>query len=368
MLVETIPLPSERVIPEIGWRPPAGTRVISADDHIMEPAGLYEDRLPERFRDRAPRIFRDETGFHMTIDGRDTASGGLSKPTHSIGLRDGDWDLDARLRDMDSELVEKAICFPQKSMPVFGMEDKDLVFACCDVYNEWAADVQAKSKGRVVPVALLPTLYRVEATRDYVQKIKSLGLKAMQIPSAPTTVQFNRTAMEPLWDAIEETGIPLSLHVRGHTTTGAGALGSDLTFSFQPFRRLWATLAFSGILERHPEMKVVFTEGGISWIPSTLYDADKLYRMYYHSMTPKLAKPPSFYWWRQCYSTFQDDPPGVRLMDEIGADHAMWAQDYPHPEGTLGESVALMKSYFDTLGEDQAKRIVGGNAAKVWDI
>jgi len=63
-----------------------------------------------------------------------------------------------------------------------------------------------------------------------------------------------------------------------------------------------------------------------------------------------------------------EDPIGIRLMDVIGADRALWSLDYPHPEGVVGESVALMKSYFDALGEDAAKRVVGGNAAAIWNI
>ena len=369
MKMEPIPFPAERVIPPITWRPPAGTRVISADDHYQEPQGLYEERLPARYKDAAPRIFRDENGnWEMTIGGASRASKGVAKARATTGERPGAHDLAARLADMDAELIEKAVCFPQKSMPMLGMPDKDLVFACCDVYNEWLAGVQRESGGRIVGVALLPTIYRVEASRDYIAKIKAWGLRAMQIPSSPSDIQFNRSAMEPLWDAIEEGGIPLSLHVRGMPTTGAGALGADLTTSFQPFRRLLATFLFSGILERHPGLKLVFTEGGIGWVPGTLYDADKLYRLYGTGMTPKLANPPSHYWFRQCYSTFMDDPCGIELLERMGADHAMWSLDYPHPEGVLGEGLALMQGFFDKIGEEKAKLVVGGNAARVWGI
>jgi predicted TIM-barrel fold metal-dependent hydrolase len=369
MTAETIPFPGDRSIPPIAWRPPAGTRVISADDHYQEPAGLYQDRLPSKYKDRAPQIFQDENGnWEMTIGGETRASKGIAKTRSMNKDRRGGHDLAARLADMDAELVDKSLCFPQKSMPMLGMPDKDLVFACCDVYNEWLASVQRDSGGRIVGVAILPTIYRVEATRDYIAKIRDWGFKAMQIPSAPSELQYNRSAMEPLWDAIEERGIPLSLHVRGMPTSGAGAFGADLTTSFQPFRRLLATFLFSGILERHPGLRLVFTEGGIGWVPGTLYDADKIYRQYGSGMTPKLANPPSYYWFRQCYSTFMDDPCGIELIDRMGADHAMWSLDYPHPEGVLGEAVALMKGYFETLGPEKAKLLVGGNAARVWGI
>ena len=63
-----------------------------------------------------------------------------------------------------------------------------------------------------------------------------------------------------------------------------------------------------------------------------------------------------------------DDPSGIKLLDDIGPEHALWATDYPHPESTLGESRALVKSFFDDLPEEQAKAIVGGNAARRWGI
>ncbi|MGE0385988.1 MAG: amidohydrolase family protein [Gammaproteobacteria bacterium] len=369
MGVEFIPFPQERSIPPITWRPPAGTRVISADDHYQEPAGLYEERLPAKYKDRAPRIFRDGNGnWQMTIDGASRASKGVAKLANVTRDRDGGHDLAARLADMDAELIEKAVVYPQKSPPILGMPDKDLVFACCDVYNEWIAEVGRASGGRIVGIGFLPTLYRPEASRDYVQKIKALGLKGMQLPSAPSEVQYNRSAMEPLWSAIEDSGLPLSFHVRGHTTTGAGALGSDLTTSFAPFRRLLSTLLFSGILERHPGLRVVFAEGGISWVPSNLHDADRVQRIYGRMMTPQLAEPPSRYWHRQCFATFGDDPCGIEQIDRIGAGHAMWSADYPHPEGTLGESVAIIRYIFDTVGVEKAQQIVGGNAARIWGI
>ena len=149
---------------------------------------------------------------------------------------------------------------------------------------------------------------------------------------------------------------------------GRGALGTSLTAALQPFRELWCLLAFSGILERHPEMKVIFAEGGISWIPSALFDADKQYRAYETEMRPKLANLPSHYWYRQCYATFMNDPAGIKLVDEIGPEHMLWSTDYPHPEGNLGENMAVMRSIFGQLDETRARAIVGTNAAQVWNL
>ena len=47
---------------------------------------------------------------------------------------------------------------------------------------------------------------------------------------------------------------------------------------------------------------------------------------------------PSEYWQRQCYATYQSDPVGVKLLDEIGEDNIMWGSDFPHPDGIWPDS------------------------------
>jgi predicted TIM-barrel fold metal-dependent hydrolase len=361
------PWPVDRLIPDRTWQPPAGTVVVSADDHLME-HDLWIDRLPAADRDRAPRVSRDESGFHLTITGESFDQPGYNSLI--VEGRPGMFELDARLADMDAEAVDASFLFASRAMGLFTqIEDKALVVRCYDAYNEWLADLQAQAPNRIFGVAVLPTMYAPETTAAYCRKLADLGFVAMQLPSHPRDVRYNASAMEPLWDAVEESGIPVSFHIgaSGHQR-GAGALGTSVTAALQPFRELWCMLAFSGILERHPGMKVVFTEGGISWVPAALFDADKQYKAYATEVRPKLAELPSHYWFRQCYATFMNDPAGLRLADMIGYEHMLWSVDYPHPEGNLGENVEVMRSIYDHLPEDQARAVVGENAARVWGL
>jgi predicted TIM-barrel fold metal-dependent hydrolase len=361
-----IPWPSVRTSPEMEWRPPAGTRIISADDHVIEPEHLWEEGLPAADRDNAPRFWKDEFGYHLQVDGRSFDTPGLNSLL--VEGREGFADQALRLHDMDAEGLDVSFVFPQKTMALFSMQDKELMVRCFDVYNEWLSGWCAGSD-RLYGIGILPTIFQPEATRDYIAKLKGWGFRAMEIPSAPRNVYYNSSSMEPMWSAIEESGIPLSFHIGEFPEwKGAGALGTFLTSTFQPFRKLWALLTFSGILERHPELNVIFTEGGISWVPSAIYDADKTYRQFETEMRPKLAELPSYYWHRQCYAAFIDDPSGIKLIDDIGADKVLWSADYPHPESSLGESRHLVKSFFDDLGEEKAKLIVGGNAARLYGI
>ena len=368
-LIDPIAWPMNRTVVDDGWRPPAGTVVVSVDDHGMEEMHLWENRLKGADKDRAPKLWRGEDNkFHFSVDGVDYDVPGLDS---DLGEgRQGMWDREARLKDMDTEGIDKSLFFHSRSMSLVRMEDKEFFTRCMDVYNEWLAEYCAAAPDRLIGVGILPTIYKPEASRDYIQKMKQLGLKALEIPSAPRNVPYNASAMEPMWAAIAESGIPVMFHIGAYLEfRGQGAIGANLTKNLGPYRPLWSLLAFSGILERHPDLKVVFCEGGFGWVPWTLQDADRVYRTYGTELRPKLANLPSYYFRRQCYAAIMNDDVGLKLAGDYGlTDNLLWSCDYPHAESVFGESRQAVRKIFETLGDEKAKDVVGRNAIKLWDL
>jgi predicted TIM-barrel fold metal-dependent hydrolase len=281
----------------------------------------------------------------------------------------GFWDRDAKLRHMDAEGIEASILFHGRFQTLNMLEDKELYVACADTYNEWLAEFCAASPKRLIGVAIMPMFHKPEAAKDYMQKLKQLGFKAVQMPSYPRGVRYNSRSMDPVWSAIAESGIPLSFHVTATREFGGyGSLGANLTRNLGPFRPLLGQLIFAGIFERHPTLKAVFTEGGAGWVAQTLTDMDQICREYYDALEPKLPQLPSFYWKRQCYATFMYDPAAMACIDLIGADKIMWSLDYPHAEGCHGYSSDVARGIYETIGHDRAKMVLGGTAAKLWGI
>ncbi|MBI5949491.1 MAG: amidohydrolase [Chloroflexi bacterium] len=363
----TIAWPREREIPPQGDPLPAGSVVVSADSHIMETEDLWKDRLPDRFKDRAPRLYYDDDGFsHLEAEGRLLDTPGLN--TMLVEGREGMRDPHVRIRDIDAEGVDKEIIFPQRTLSLAGLQDLELRDACMKTYNEWLADYCKFAPDRFYGVGIL-NWWEPEKAKDNLQELKGLGYHAIEIPSSPPGVYYNSRASEPLWDAIEESGYPLSFHIGENVQTrGLGALGTFQMQQFSPFRRLFGLLAFSGILERHPKLKVVFTEGGVHWVPAALFDADRIYRDFETEVNPKLANMPSYYWWQNCYATFQEDPVGMQLIDQVGHGKAIWASDYPHPESTLGYSAQTVRDVIAACGPDVGKKVIGGTAVDLWNL
>lgn len=367
---DLIPVPIERKIKADAWRPPSDITLISGDDHILEMDHLFEDRLPAKFRANAPKIWRDRRTNEVLIEykGRSLNPPGIS----TIGQElPGFWDLGERLKAMDAEGIFGSVLYHGQVQALNAMlgDDPELYMACMDVYNEWLIEHLEPAKDRLVGMGFLASFLKPETARDQMQKIKQLGYRAVQMPSYPKGVRYNSREMDPLWDAIVESGLSLSFHVTAtREFSGWGALGANVGRNMSPFRPLFGQLIFSGLFDRHPDLKVVFAEGGIAWAADAVSALDRVFRAYYSILKPKLEQLPSFYWKRNCMAVFIDDPIGVELMHHIGADNVMWSVDYPHPESVYGYTGAVAKSIYDALGHEDAKKVLGGNAMKLYGL
>ena len=91
----------------------------------------------------------------------------------------------------------------------------------------------------------------------------------------------------------------------------------------------------AGVFERYPHLRIGFGESGVGWIPYALHRMDFEFEDRFRDL---MKLKPSEYWRRQCRATFQFDPIGAKLIDDIGVETIMWGSDYPHTDGIWPES------------------------------
>ena len=146
-------------------------------------------------------------------------------------------------------------------------------------------------------------------------------------------------------------------------------MASTIMNSLAPFRRQLAELIFSGTCDRHPRLRIVFSEGGLAWVPPALQDAEMIFDSYGNgNLLEPIKQRPSDYWHQHCYASFQNDLLGLGQLDYIGADRVMWASDYPHSEGSFGYSRRSIQSVIDAAGSEASGMIAGGTAIEVYDL
>jgi predicted TIM-barrel fold metal-dependent hydrolase len=191
-------------------------------------------------------------------------------------------------------------------------------------------------------------------------------------------------AWEVLWEAAAETGIPIGFHLSGGLRTvlssgpkanHAGNVGVRIACSTMQIDEAFAAVVFGGALERHPGLKIVLAETGIGWLPYMLERMDDTYQKFVDATEYwrthgglRLTMPPSAYFRRQVWATFQTDHVGLRLIDTLGADRIMWASDYPHADSTWPDSQKAIEDNFKDVAPALRRRILCENARELYGL
>lgn len=354
---------------------PKGTIIVSADSHMLE-TDCWIDRFPAHLKDKAPRMEFRDGGWRFSIDGKPMMRDKDVVPLcEAMECNPGLTDVAARVRDLDIEGVEKELIFPQRLFGLYMMTDMEMREEIFGAYNEAIAEQCAKAPGRLYPV-MVPNYWNPAQAKESVERCKALGARCLMVPINPRKdlagepILYNDPKMDALWEAVADSGIPLCFHIGENIPTGApGATGTFVLAQMGGFRQNWGMLTFAGVFDRFPKLKVVFVEGGISWVASMLHDADMIYNSFSSSVSPKLKHPPSWYWRNHCYATFMTDPVGLEVLHRIGADRVMWASDYPHQESTFGYTRSAIQAVFDAVPNvEDAQKILGKTAIEVFNM
>jgi predicted TIM-barrel fold metal-dependent hydrolase len=329
-------------------------------------------------------------GTRIDMRGKTIRDAFNSEPAVQEGGTAGAWDPAIRARELDRDGVAGEVVFPdglyENGIPFNGMGSLDpaanaysyeLRLAGCRAYNRWLADLNAANPGRHACIAVVP-FDDPQAAVEEIEAAAAAGLfGGVLLPGLPLsttdpTWMLHHPRYEPIWAACEALELPVNIH-----STGAGVDYGELpgsrwihtTEAYYASRRPVWHLLWSGVLERHPGLKVAMTEVMGGWAPFEL----QYWEYLYDARNPEIIREmlplrPSEYWHRQCF--VGASPPAGRLEIDnryvIGVDNLMWGSDYAHPDGAWPQSRARIAELFAGVPEDETRKILGGNALKVY--
>ncbi len=355
--------------------------VISSDCHGGAQLLTYRDYLPSGLEDEFDAWARDFAVPWEDLRGPDA---------------DQNWSSQRRLREMDAEGVAGEVIYPNTIPPFFpkaslvgqppakDRRELELKWIGLQAHNRWLVDFCAEAPERRAGIAQI-MLHDVDAAVAEVRWAKEAGLRGgVLLPGTPPGGDYAplwSPVYEPLWHVCEELEVPVNHHGGGggpaYETDELGYVMFLLEVPWWSHRALWA-LIFSGVLERHPNLQMVFSEQGTRWVPDTLQELDSTFhRMRDESSgsqeamwgapVRKLSLTPSEYWARQCHigASFLR-PSEARVRHQVGVDRLMWGTDYPHVEGTQPFTREVLRATFAGLPESELRAILGGNAAALY--
>lgn len=357
---------------------PAGTQVFSADDHISLADDIFYERFPDNLKDAAPRVVYDDGAWTLAVNGKGFLPREFTAVLMSYDPLDGSStrDIDARLAELESDGIHAELAFPNALLGLMGWPDKDIRERCFRIYNEYVAELQEKSNGRFYGAGII-NWWDAAGTKATLAEAKSLGIKTFWLPLKPGAgddgkpIDWNSPAMYGFWDAVEESGIPVSHHI-GEAPLSSPCRDNSILVGMlhnvAPFREMFGRYIFGGILDRNPGIQVGWFEGGINWVVAALQDAEHLYASLAHMADHPIEHDVSYYWDHHMYASFMVDPLGLEMIDRIGVDRVLWSSDYPHNESTFGYSEASLRSVVGAVGVENATKIVSTNVRKFLGI
>lgn len=349
----------------------------SGDSHFIEPPTLWKEILPAHLAERMPwmeKIADDEELIH--VDGKTIrhrlpkiAVKRDPKTGETIGelvmKAPGARNLQARMQDLDQEGIWAEVVYASLGLYENLIDDRALVRTASRAENEWrVATIQNLAPDRLVPAAAVPLL----DIEDAVVELKAAADMGLHLVSLPTGVpqgmpDWHRDEWEPLWAAAEECRMVLGFHIGSDSDhspvvyTGPG--GAVLNYVETSFggQRVAMKLVSSGALDRHPDLKVLISEGGATWVPQLGDRMNEAYRQHHMWVRPTLSRLPKEILYRQVYASFQHDETAPAAVSAMGYQNALWGSDYPHLEGTYGHSQGTLHELFDGVDPATSHRI-----------
>lgn len=358
--------------------------IISVDGHVKAPRAAYRDYVEKKYLDR----------FDEWVKLGEGMPDGFVSP--AIG-EDAQWDPQRRVTDLESQGVVGEVLF--SNGPPFAegrldyKPDPEITRQGALAYNRWLIDFCSAAPGRLCGQAMVPFDDVDQAVKD-VHWVKEQGLGGILMPPLyPGSKFFFDPALDPIWAAVQEVGLPLSQHggtgAPNYQPQGFTAfMVLSVEHSFFSGRSLWQ-LILGGVFERFPDLKLAFVETEAWWIAPVMAVLDMRASIgdEWTEFAPAFAgsKPytrlPSEYWATNCFAGISPFTPTQVALDRLGSaqdqpvegfairsSNAMFGVDYPHPESifplAIDQARALAANPHVT--EDDTRKVLYENAAGVY--
>jgi len=379
-----------------------GFRVLDSDLHTMEPDGLWDQYLEEPFKKFAPRFTRPTEGApnqpiikigeveiaemskrpRTAVVGKSLQERAFARHPHYAVAHARGYDAATHLQAMDIEGIDVAVIYGTRGRQVLMHDDlqPQVAAALARAHNNWTRDFCAVDPERLKFAAQLAFHDVPSAVAEAKRAVRELG--AIAVIGNPNPIHGRHVhdpAFEPLWDALEELGVPVGFH-----PTGQSSLRDDIARRYldtpngrvigvsgrNPIELMMAfgSMAAGGVLERHPRLRCAFLEGTYGWLPWYLWRLDEAWEKFGPGSEVQISELPSQYFFRQCYiATDADEKPLRQVVEAIGDDNIVVSTDYPHSDGLFPVAIEEFVQLEGVSDKTKAK-ILWDNCARLYKL
>ena len=369
--------------------------------------------MPVRYRDKAPRTIKmPDGGDALLVEGQeprpvpflDLRAGRSNETWQPFGVTVADTagvgPPEQRIAEQDQDGLEAEVLFPNMQMgPRLWrtMSDDDAYRAAVRAYNDWLGEEYcAVSRDRLLGLGVIPWTNLDDAVGE-LEHCAKLGLRGLTLGVFPSGYGYPTPADDRFWSAAIAMKMPLTVHV-GFDRQGPRAKQPTLEFPGadpKVIARLggrtiveWVALPFlgtasamslaqtilSGVFDRLPDLQIFFAETRLGWVPFWMEEADYWYERHRHwserllNWKPLRQRPSDYVRQHVHFSVQHVERVAVELRHHMGADHIMFATDFPHIECDWPNTRPFAERLFAGVPADEAFRIAAGNMLEFFHL
>jgi len=275
--------------------------LISVDDHIAEPATMFDAHVPAAYKDRAPHVVVEDDGreqwYYGNLKGRNlglNAVAGKPREMYNVDvlrydeMRPGCYDVHERVRDMDAGGQLAGLNFPNwtgfSGQVLNHGPDRDTNLVMIRAYNDWHVDEWCGAyPDRFIPCGILP-LFDVEEAAKELRRLADKGCHAVTFsenPEALGMASIHTDHWDPLFAAACDVGTVLNCHLgsssRSAMLSPDAPASSRMTMSSTMSMWTLGEMVWADFWNRFPDLVISITEGDVGWIPYFLWRAEHVH-------------------------------------------------------------------------------------------
>ena len=353
-------------------------RVVDGDGHILENLDGIAKFIPAPYNQGAVHIKRIFPPFdHLHQHNQVTTSGELSGRTRDIGPDEWfDFLTDAN--------IDATVLYPTLALSYGRIVSVDWAIATTRAYNDWLYETYMARSSRFRGMGLLPGQHVESAVEELRRIVEDLGMQGAVLPATGFDSHVGANFYWPIYEEAHRLGCTIAFHGGTH-----GNLGFDRLNRYAPVHAMghpmgvlqaFSGIVFNGVMDRYPNARYAFLEGGVAWIFMALERFDRSFETHpefdpYRQWGPQVDEKVSDYIIKHAkegrlfFGIEGDEPLVPDAVAELGHQSFCYSSDFPHEvtnEMCKHEIQEVLDS--EDLSDEAKEGILHKNSEKLYNL
>ncbi|HSK30571.1 MAG TPA: amidohydrolase family protein [Candidatus Limnocylindria bacterium] len=363
--------------------------IIDSDGHFFETEEIFDKHMEPKLRNYRPRLLTDEEGHNFwVVDGQTSykrptikgagAPGTAAPPGKALqSARRASpgsqtlTNLKDRLDDLDKEGIDVQFLYPSFLLHVNAWPDGILAMGVCRAYNTWLAETCNKVPDRLKAVGVV-SLQDADGAAKELDRLRDLGVGAVMINGTAGAKRLDHPEHDAFFAAADRLRMPIAVHFSLQFPVVDRLFEhhfpNRVLAGIMPIMAGLTSVLCSGLLDRYPNLKFAFLEGGISWVPAHVERMDDHFDNPRYGARDLISHPPSDYLksGRIFFGCEGNESFLGRVIEELGEHLFMFSSDYPHADRTEGTAQLLQRR--DDIPASVRKKLLENNARRFYSL